>query len=284
MKGDISHQGDVRCLVEDADYIVNFAAETHVDRSIFNPRPFIQSNIVGAYVLLEEARKADVKAFLQVSTDEVYGHARGSKTFQETDPIAPANPYSATKAAAESLTLAYHRTYGMNCLVTRSTNNFGPYQSPEKLIPKAIIRLLKGMKVPLYGGGAQIRSWIYVLDNVDALKTVLFKGKAGEVYNVTSEEELTNRSVVEAILSILGKGEEETESVEDRPGHDFRYSIDSSKIRDELNWKPKHRFTESIKATVDWYVNNRSWWEPKASAEALSATPWRPRWKRQPSS
>jgi dTDP-glucose 4,6-dehydratase len=275
IKGDIAKEGFVHESVKGVDAIINFAAETHVDRSIADPAPFIRSNVIGAYNLLEAARKQDVGTFVQVSTDEVYGDAGETRVFNETDQIVPSNPYSATKASAEHLALAYHRTYGLNCIVTRSSNNFGPYQFSEKLIPKTIIRGMKGMKIPLYGGGRQVRSWIYVLDNVEALELALKKGRPGQIYNVSAGNEISNRDLVIKVLWIMGKTKDAIETVEDRPGHDTRYSLDSSKARSELGWKPKHDFNKALRDTVEWYRKNRSWWTPKATAEILQKTPWR---------
>jgi dTDP-glucose 4,6-dehydratase len=279
VKGDIAKKEPAGRLAEDVDAIVNFAAESHVDRSIANPAPFVRSNVTGTYRLLEAARKNDVGAFLHISTDEVYGTAEAGKSYTETDALKPSNPYSATKASAEHLVQAYYRTYGLNCIITRCTNNFGPYQFPEKLIPKTIIRALKGLKVPLYGNGEQVRSWIHVFDHVEALNLALAKGKAGEVYNVTAWNEKTNAEVVGNVLSALGKGGELIEQVEDRPGHDVRYSVDASKIQKELGWRPKYQFPQAIRDTVDWYVANREWWEPLADARTLHAAPWKLKWK-----
>lgn len=279
VEGSLANQDVVRKFIGDVDAVVNFAAETHVDRSIADPWPFIESNIIGTYNLLEAARRKDIKVFVQVSTDEVYGDMPEGRTADETDVARPSNPYSATKASADNLALAYHRTYGLNCVVTRSSNNFGPYQFPEKLIPKTIIRCLKGLKIPLYGGGRQVRSWIYVADHIEALKRIISNGKGGQIYNISAGNEVSNRELVSVILSLMGKPTGAIEDVEDRPGHDTRYSIDSSKIRRELGWKPRHEFKHALKETVDWYVDNKSWWEPLATSDALQATPWKPRWR-----
>ncbi|MDE1843638.1 MAG: dTDP-glucose 4,6-dehydratase, partial [Thaumarchaeota archaeon] len=238
VKDDIKNTETIASLAKDADVIVNFAAETHVDRSISNPRPFIETNVLGTYSLLEAARKHD-KFFIHVSTDEIYGDAVDKESFNEHDILKPSNPYSATKASADLLVEAYSRTYGIKCITTRCTNNFGPYQFPEKLIPKTIIRVTKNLKVPLYGGGNQVRSWIYVLDHVQAIDTLIEKGRAGEVYNITAWNEITNRIIVEKILNLMKKPQNLIEDVGDRPGHDKRYSIDSSKITKATGWKPK---------------------------------------------
>src|SRR3990172_11519235 len=227
---DIRNQETTNKLAKDVDVIVNFAAETHVDRSISNPKPFIETNVLGTYSLLEAARKND-KLFIHVSTDEIYGDAEGKESFTEEDILKPSNPYSATKAAADHLVESYHRTYGLKCITTRCTNNFGPYQFPEKLIPKTIICASKNLKIPLYDGGYQIRSWIYVIDHVEAIESLISKGKSGQVYNITAWNEIKNKRVVEDVLRILGKSTDLIEKVGDRPGHDKRYSIDASKIQ-----------------------------------------------------
>ena len=278
VRGSIADSSLVNQYAKDVDAIVNFAAESHVDRSIANAEPFIESNVVGTYKLLEAARINDIELFLQVSTDEIYGEAESDKSFKETDLLKPSNPYSATKASAEHLVSAYQRTYGLRCIITRCTNNFGPYQFPEKLIPKTIIRALKGLKVPLYAGGNQIRSWIYVLDHVEALNLILSKGKEGEIYNITAWNEMTNREIVTKVLKIMDKSTDTIEDVEDRPGHDKRYSIDTSKIQEQLGWKPKYKFEEALHETVNWYIKNQWWWEPLADEKTLHATPWKLKW------
>ncbi len=278
IRGDIVDKEIVNTCSKDVDAIVNFAAESHVDRSIANPEPFMTSNVMGAFRLLEAARINDVDLFVQISTDEVYGEAESDKSFKEADVLKPSNPYSATKAAAEHLVSAYQRTYGLKCIITRCTNNFGPYQFPEKLIPKTIIRALRGLKVPLYAGGNQIRSWIYALDHVEALNLVLSKGKLGEIYNVTAWNELTNREIVTKVLTIMDKSTDVIENVEDRPGHDKRYSVDASKIQEQLGWKPKYRFEEALQETVNWYIKNQWWWEPLADERTLHPTPWKLKW------
>ncbi|MDG6951547.1 MAG: dTDP-glucose 4,6-dehydratase [Nitrososphaerota archaeon] len=275
IRGDIANPGFVRRHVRSADAVVNFAAESHVDRSIAGPAPFVRSNIIGAYNVLEAVRENGVGMLIQVSTDEVYGSAEAGEAFDEGSMLNPSNPYAATKASAEALAMSYHKTYGTRTVVTRCSNNFGPYQFPEKLIPKTIIRALKGMKVPVYGKGDQSRSWIYVLDHVEALKRVLLKGRPGEVYNIAAWNEVTNLGLVEKILSLMGKDTGMVEYVEDRPGHDKRYSIDASKIRRDLGWSPEHGFDEALRETVDWYLDNRSWWKPLATKSALHEAPWK---------
>jgi dTDP-glucose 4,6-dehydratase len=276
VKGDIADKEKTLRYTKEVNAIINFAAETHVDRSIADPAPFVHSNILGTYTLLEAARLNDVEKFVQVSTDEVYGSAEmDERPFKEDDRLNPSNPYSATKAAAEFLVLAYHKTYGIRTIVTRCTNNFGPFQYPEKLIPKTIIRAVKGLKIPVYSKGEQVRSWIYVLDHVNALKLVLNKGRSGEVYNITAWNEKRNRDVVSRILSLLGFADDIIEYVEDRPGHDFRYSVDPSKIQNELSWAPKYKFEEALRETVEWYLKNRDWWEPLVDERTLHPTPWK---------
>ena len=277
VKDDIKNQSTVDKLVKDSDVLVNFAAETHVDRSISNPKPFIDTNVSGTYSLLEAARKYD-KLFVHVSTDEIYGDAKDKESFTEDANLNPSNPYSATKASADLLVSAYHRTYGIKCITTRCTNNFGPYQFPEKLIPKTIIRASQNLKVPLYDGGYQIRSWIYVLDHVEAIESLIKKGKSGEVYNITSWNEITNKSIVEKILGLMNKPLDLIENVGDRPGHDKRYSIDSSKIQRTIGWKPKYKFDHALKETVSWYQNNVSWWEPLTNEKTLHPQPWTIDW------
>ena len=279
IKDDIKNQQAIDDVAKDVDVIVNFAAESHVDRSIANPLPFIETNILGTYSLLEAARKHD-KFFIHVSTDEIYGDAQGKDTsFSEDDSVIPGNPYSATKAAADHMVLAYHRTYGLNCLVTRCTNNFGPFQFPEKLIPKTIIRAQKNLKVPLYGDGQQIRSWIHVLDHVQAIESLISQGKSGQIYNITAWNEIANKTIVEKILQLLGKSNELIELVGDRPGHDRRYSIDASKIKNESGWSPQYNFDDALKETVTWYSQNESWWSPLVDEKTIHPQPWTLSWK-----
>mgnify|MGYP003968166923 FL=1 len=278
IKDDIRNEILITDLVKDHDIIVNFAAESHVDRSIANPKPFIETNILGTFSLLEAIRKYD-KFFVHVSTDEVYGDAENQSSFTELSQINTGNPYSATKAAADHLVASYHRTYGINCITTRCTNNFGPNQFPEKLIPKTIIRSIKNLKVPLYGDGTQIRSWIYVDDHVRAIESLISKGISGHVYNITAYDELTNKTIVEKTLDILGKSHDMIEYVGDRPGHDKRYSIDCSKIENQIGWKHQYKFDDALKQTVDWYLQNQSWWEPLINENTLHPQPWTITWK-----
>lgn len=277
-KEDIRNQEKIHKFVKNSDIIVNFAAESHVDRSIANPLPFIETNILGTYSILEAVRKND-KLFIHVSTDEIYGDATDADSFDEDANLKPSNPYSATKASADHLVYAYTRTSGIKAITTRCTNNFGPYQFPEKLIPKTIIRAIKDLKVPLYGDGMQIRSWIYVLDHVEAIENLISKGKTGEVYNITAWNEITNKTIVEKILDLLGKSHDLIEYVGDRPGHDRRYSIDAKKIQKETGWKPKYEFEQALKETVDWYINNQQWWEPLVDEKTIHPQPWTLNWQ-----
>jgi len=277
-KEDIRNQEKINEFAKNSDVIVNFAAESHVDRSIANPLPFIETNILGTYSILEAARKND-KLFIHVSTDEIYGDTTGSNSFDENANLKPSNPYSATKASADHLVFAYTRTYGIKAITTRCTNNFGPYQFPEKLIPKTIIRAIKDLKIPLYGDGMQIRSWIYVLDHVEAIENLISNGKSGEVYNITAWNEITNKTIVEKILSLLGKPTNLIEYVGDRPGHDRRYSIDASKIQNKVGWKPKYEFDQALKETVDWYTKNQQWWKPLVDEKTIHPQPWTLSWK-----
>jgi dTDP-glucose 4,6-dehydratase len=275
VKGDICNPQLMNRLVHQVDSVVNIAAETHVDRSIADPNVFLQNNTLGTFTILEAIRRHNHKAkLLQVSTDEVYGEAlEGS--FTEVTPPKPSNPYSASKAAADMFVLSYHRTFGLKASITRCTNNFGPHQLPEKLIPKTVIRALKDLPIPIYGKGTNIRDWIYVEDHCEAVCTVLEKGNAGEIYNVSAGNEVTNLEIVKKILAQLNKPETLISFVEDRPGHDVRYSLDSSKIRTELGWKPKFSFEESLKSTVQWYLDNEHSWSPFATDLILHPTPWK---------
>ncbi|MEM0265458.1 MAG: dTDP-glucose 4,6-dehydratase [Candidatus Methanomethylicia archaeon] len=278
IKGDIANKSMMKRLIKNVDAIVNFAAETHVDRSIANPWPFLKSNVEGVLSILEAMRSygRDVR-LIHVSTDEVYGDIlEGS--FSEEDRLKPSSPYAALKAAADMLCLSYHRTYNLDLLIVRCTNNYGPYQFPEKLIPKTIIRALLNYSIPLYGRGQNIRDWIYVQDFCEAIDLLLEKGESGEIYNVSAGNELRNIDVVRMILNMMGKSESLITFVEDRPGHDVRYSLNSSKIRNQLCWKPKHSFQEGLRMTIEWYVNNEWWWKPLATENVLHPTPWKLKW------
>ncbi len=275
IRGDICNPQLLNRVVRHVDAIVNIAAETHVDRSIADPNVFLQNNTLGAFTLLEAIRRHNNKArYLQVSTDEVYGEAlEGS--FTEKTPLTPSNPYSASKAAADMFVLSYHKTYNLDASITRCTNNFGPYQLPEKLVPKTIIRALRNLPIPVYGKGTNVRDWIYVMDHCEAIDTALEKGQSGEIYNVSANNELTNIEIVKKIVKLLNKPESLLTFVEDRPGHDLRYSLDSTKIQQTLGWKPKIAFDEALSSTIQWYLKNENWWMPFATNAILHPTPWK---------
>lgn len=257
--GNICDKNLVSDLMDEVDTIVNFAAESHVDRSITGPEIFIDTNVKGTLNLLQNAKNKGIDRFLQVSTDEVYGSLGQTGYFYETTPLAPNSPYSASKASADMLVRAYHETYGMPTLNTRCSNNYGPYQYPEKLIPYFISLLLKDEKVPVYGDGLNVRDWLYVYDHCEAIDVVLHKGKIGEVYNIGGHNEKTNMEITKLILSAMGKDESSIKYVEDRLGHDRRYAISNDKITSELGWKPSLTFEEGIKITIDWYLKHQDW-------------------------
>ena len=259
VKANICDKQKVDEIVSDIDCIVNFAAESHVDRSILNPEIFIETNVLGTLNLLEAAKKHKIKRYLQVSTDEVYGSLGKDGYFYETTPLSPNSPYSASKASADMLVKAYFETYKTPVLITRCSNNYGPYQYPEKLIPFFISKLLKGEKVPLYGDGLNVRDWLYVYDHCSAIDTVLHKGNIGEVYNVGGHNEKSNIEITKIILKEMNKDESSIEYVQDRLGHDRRYAIDNNKITTTLGWEPSVTFEEGIKLTIDWYLNNTQW-------------------------
>ncbi|MFW5437713.1 dTDP-glucose 4,6-dehydratase [Paenibacillus apiarius] len=246
---------------EGVDVVVNFAAESHVDRSILEPEIFVKTNVLGTQVLLDAAKKHGVTKFVQVSTDEVYGTLGETGLFSETTPLTPNSPYSASKAGGDLLVRAYHETFGLPVNITRCSNNYGPYQFPEKLIPLMIANALNDKQLPIYGDGLNIRDWLYVEDHCSAIDLVIHKGSNGEIYNVGGNNERTNIHIVRTILEQLGKPESLIEYVEDRLGHDRRYGIDATKITAELGWKPKHTFETGIEETISWYLNNRTWWE-----------------------
>lgn len=257
--GDIRDKELVQEIVSEVDTVVNFAAESHVDRSITGPEIFIDTNVKGTLNLLQAAKENKTQRYLQVSTDEVYGSLGDTGYFYETTPIAPNSPYSASKASADMLVRAYYETYKMPVLTTRCSNNYGPYQYPEKLIPFFIMQLLKGEKVPVYGDGLNVRDWLYVYDHCSAIDTVLHKGRVGEVYNIGGHNEKTNMEITNIILEAMSKDESSIRYVEDRLGHDRRYAIDNTKIQTELGWEPSLMFEEGIKLTIDWYLNNQEW-------------------------
>ena len=253
--------------------VVHFAAESHVDRSILSSGPFVQTNVAGTQVLLDVAKAKGVQRFLQVSTDEVYGtlpEDRPDVRFTEETPLQPNSPYSASKAAADCLARAYYHTFRLPVLITRCSNNYGPYQFPEKLIPLFVTNLIEGKKVPLYGDGLNVRDWLHVEDHCQAVWTVLNKGSIGDVYNIGGNNELTNRKITETVLREMGKSWDQwVQYVTDRPGHDRRYAIDASKIKGELGWQPRHRFEQAIKSTIEWYRSHETWWRSIKSGEYL---------------
>jgi dTDP-glucose 4,6-dehydratase len=270
VKGDITDLKLIDDLVgQGVDAIINFAAESHVDRSIEDPAIFVKTNVEGTQVLLEAARKHKVGKFLQVSTDEVYGSLGPTGYFTESTPLAPNSPYSASKTGADLMVRAYHETFGLPVNITRCSNNYGPYQFPEKLIPLMVSNALHDQPLPVYGDGLNVRDWLHVADHCSAIDLVLHQGVAGEVYNVGGNNEKTNIEIVKAILGYLGKPESLIKYVKDRLGHDRRYAIDAAKIQQQLGWNPQYTFATGIAETIDWYVQNRQWWEKIKSGEYL---------------
>jgi len=261
VKGDICDSKAVEKAIKDCDAVVHFAAESHVDRSIADSAAFLETNVMGTYHVLEAARKADVKKFVMISTDEIYGQILNG-SFRETDLLNPRNPYSASKAGADRLAYSFFETYGLPVVITRSSNNYGSHQFPEKVIPLFVTNLLRGKKVPVYGTGKNVRDWLHVSDNCEAIELALQKGQNGEVYNIGGEAEKTNMELTQMILKELGHGTEMIQFVEDRKGHDFRYSLDSGKIQKELGWKPKISLEKGLKETIQWYQTNEWWWKP----------------------
>jgi dTDP-glucose 4,6-dehydratase len=263
IKGDICNSELVNYIFEKykINYVINFAAESHVDRSISGSEIFFKTNVIGTNVLLEASRRFDVNRFLQISTDEVYGSLGPEGLFTETTPISPNSPYSASKASADLMVQAFNHTYGLPTLITRCSNNYGPLQFPEKLIPLMIINALQNKKLPVYGDGMNVRDWIYVIDHNKAVETVFEKGEVGNVYNVGAGNEMKNIEIIRLILKYLKKDDELIEFVKDRPGHDRRYAIDSTKIQNKLGWKPGYNFESAIKHTIEWYLKNKDWWE-----------------------
>jgi dTDP-glucose 4,6-dehydratase len=272
VRGDIADSGQVAAVMgRGVDVIVNFAAESHVDRSILDPAAFVRTNVLGTQVLLEAARAHGVSRFVQVSTDEVYGSLGPlDPAFTERTPLQPNSPYSATKASADLLVRAYRETFGLSVSITRCSNNYGPWQFPEKLIPLMIISALEDVPLPVYGDGLQVRDWLHVRDHCSAVLRVALAGKDGEVYNVGGHNERTNIEIVRAILHALGKPESLIRHVADRPGHDRRYAIDATKIRTQLGWNPQYTFDAGLAETIDWYVQNRAWWMDVRSGEYQS--------------
>ncbi|MGE5845914.1 MAG: dTDP-glucose 4,6-dehydratase [Ignavibacteria bacterium] len=269
IKGDIANSDLVNFIFENykIKYVINFAAETHVDRSILGSEVFYRTNVIGTNVLLEAARKFEVEKFIQISTDEVYGSLGKEGLFTEETPLSPNSPYSSSKAAADMMVLAFHHTYGLPAVVTRCSNNYGSYQFPEKLIPLMIINSMHDKKLPVYGDGLNVRDWIYVADHNRAVEIVLEFGKVGEVYNIGAGNEMPNIKIVELILQQLGKSKDLIQYVKDRPGHDRRYAIDSTKIQKKLGWNPEYSFEKAIKDTIDWYIKNEDWWKKIISGE-----------------
>ena len=286
IKADIRDREKIETIFDnyDIDFVVNFAAESHVDRSIEEPDVFLTTNIIGTQVLLDVAKKhwkvnPDDKycreykpgvKFLQISTDEVYGALGKTGKFVETMPLKPNSPYSASKASADLIVRAYYQTYGMPINITRCSNNYGPYQFPEKLIPLMINNCLKEKDLPVYGDGMQVRDWLHVNDHCAAIDTVLHKGKEGEIYNIGGNNEKTNIEIVKLIVKTLGKSEKLIKHVKDRPGHDRRYAIDNTKITNQLGWKPKYTFEEGIKETIQWYLDNREWIDNIVSGDYIN--------------
>jgi len=272
VKGNITNRHLMEDLISECDAVVNFAAESFVDRSIADANPFLVSNIRGTFTILDII-KEQKKRLVQISTDEVFGSLE-SISAKENSRFNPSSPYAATKAAAELLVNSYIVTYDCDCVITRCTNNYGSRQFPEKLIPKTLILANQNKKVPIYGEGKNIRDWIFVDDHCEAVYKVLLKGKSGESYNISANNEVDNLTIVKKILEILDKPQDLIKSVEDRPGHDFRYSLDSSKVRSELNWSENTNFDEGLKKTVDWYLSNPAWWQ-NISQDILKHTPWK---------
>jgi dTDP-glucose 4,6-dehydratase len=269
VKGDLADREFINSLFEEEkfDYVLNFAAESHVDRSITHPEIFIRTNIEGTQVLLDASKKIGVKKYLQVSTDEVYGTLGETGYFTEETPLAANSPYSASKAGADLLVRAYNETFGLPVNITRCSNNYGPYHFPEKLIPLMIINALNDKELPVYGDGLNVRDWLHVEDHCQAIDLVLHKGRDGEVYNVGGNNERTNIEIVKTILAQLGKPESLIKYVKDRPGHDRRYAIDATKLREELGWQPKYNFETGIEQTIKWYLENQEWWNNIISGE-----------------
>ncbi len=262
VRGDIASTEDLeKVFAVPIDIVVNFAAESHVDRSIIDPGSFIRTNINGTFNLLEMARKTNTRRFIQISTDEVYGSLGDTGAFREDTPLAPNSPYSASKTSADLLAMAYFKTFGMPVIVTRCSNNYGPYQFPEKLIPLIITNALADRELPVYGDGLNIRDWIHVKDHCAAIDLIMHKGETGKIYNIGASNERTNIEIVKLVLEVLGKPESLIRYVTDRPGHDRRYAIDSGKISRELGYRPSVDFAQGMRETVEWYVENRQWWE-----------------------
>src|SRR5260370_31578769 len=265
VKGDIGETSAVDDLARDVDGIVNFAAESHVDRSLLNAGTFVQTDVYGTYVLLEAARKYKHQRFLQVSTDEVYGHVKEGRS-RETDGLAPRSPYSATKAGAEMLVAAYHASYGLPTLITRGSNTYGPYQFPEKIIPLFITNALQDLPLPIYGNGSAVRDYLHVDDHVSGIARILWKGEPGGAYNIATGTEVSGIVIADTVLKLCGKPSALKHFVKDRPGHDYRYAVDTRKLR-PLGWEPAVPVSEGLRLTVDWYRRNDAWWRSRKSAD-----------------
>jgi dTDP-glucose 4,6-dehydratase len=272
VKGDINNRELVDYLVKthEIDVIVNFAAESHVDRSITDPDIFVKTNVLGTQALLDVAKINNIKKYVQISTDEVYGTLGETGYFTEETPLAPNSPYSASKAGGDMLVRAYHETYGLNVNITRCSNNYGPYHFPEKLIPLMITNALEGKELPIYGDGQNIRDWLHVKDHCAAIDLVIHKGRPGEVYNIGGHNERTNNEIVHLIVEKLGVSKDLIKYVADRPGHDRRYAIDPTKIMTELGWKPQYTFEKGIAETIQWYIDNQEWWKNIKSGEYMN--------------
>jgi len=266
-KADISNQEFIEHIFEkeNPEVVVHFAAESHVDRSLLDPYPFIGSNVLGTQVLLEVSKAKGVELFVNMSTDEVYGDLGKEGSFTEESPLKPNSPYSVSKASADMLGRAYYRSFGLPVVTIRASNNYGPWQYPEKFVPVIILKALRDEKIPVYGDGTNVREWLYVTDCAEGIMAAIDRGKAGEIYNVGSKEEKQNIEVAKAILKLLGKGEELIEFVKDRPGHDFRYSLDTTKAKRELGWEAKTSFDEGLKKTVEWYIEHLRWAQDKVA-------------------
>ena len=272
VNGDITNYNLMEKLIDECDVVVNFAAESFVDRSINDANPFLRSNILGTYTILDIITKQN-KKMIQISTDEVFGSIEHGSAKEESR-FNPTNPYAATKASAELLVNSYFATYNSNVIITRCTNNYGPRQFPEKLIPKTILLAEQDKKIPIYGNGTNIRDWIFVEDHCNAIINILKNGKAGKSYNISASNEIDNITIVKKILSLMNKSEDLIDFVEDRPGHDFRYSMNSQKIKNEMDWQTKVSFEEGLKTTVEWYLSNREWWK-NIVKNSSNPTPWK---------
>ncbi|UQZ86631.1 dTDP-glucose 4,6-dehydratase [Paenibacillus konkukensis] len=274
IRGDVADRMKVNEAFQEEkiDIVVHFAAESHVDRSIADPQSFVRANVLGTQTLLEAARTHGVSKFIQVSTDEVYGTLGSAGLFTETTPLAPNSPYSASKAGADFLARAYYETFGMPVVITRCSNNYGPYQYPEKLIPTIITRALRDEPVPVYGDGLNVRDWLYVQDHCSAIERVIRQGRPGQVYNVGGGSERTNLQIARHILAELGKPDRLLQFVADRPGHDRRYAIDSGKIQRELGWRPQCTLDQGLKRTVEWYLHHEAWWSKLPGSRPNSAS------------